>query len=135
MTDLKPATGHLSDAQLDAIAALDVNLGDDRSIQAADHRHVTDLEIAAARGKEARRAAREYRRGLLVDYLLTVETAAAAPANTRLAAQAEKAHETLALYLVAEGEYPTVEDAAAAVESGQVYGTPVPGKNYAEVPF
>lgn len=42
MTDLKPDTEYLSDAQLDAIAALDVNLADDTSIQTATGRRDAD---------------------------------------------------------------------------------------------
>jgi hypothetical protein len=91
-----------------------------------------DVDLAAARNKAARRAASEYRRGLLVDYLLTVETADESPADTSLAAAARDA---LALYLVAEGEYPTADTAAAAIDARQVSGMPVPGKNYSEVPF
>jgi hypothetical protein len=104
--------------------------------RAYPHGMVTlDVDLAAVRTKEARRAASECRRGLLVDYLLAAEDAAAAPADESLAKKAAKARRTLANYLVAEGEYPTVEDATTAMDAGRVYGTPVPGKTYTEVPF
>jgi hypothetical protein len=131
MTDLKPDTGHLSDAQLDAIAALDVNLGDDTSIQAADRHGSTN----AARTRQARIAAVEFRRGLIVAYLLKAEDAVAEPDDALLANEATAARSTLALYLVAEGEYATHVAADMAIDSRQVFGMPKPGRDYSEVPF
>jgi hypothetical protein len=86
--------------------------------------------------REDQKLKAERRSDLMVGYLLAVEEADAAPRNKDRAKAAAAARESLAAFLVVNGEYPTTAAATDAIEHRQVYAMPKPDVDYSKVvPF
>lgn len=131
MTDLH--NPQLSDAQLDAIASLDVNLADDTSIQASDKdKEIADLkrrlaESEAERGDNAMVIKRAID-AIAADYTEAAKVARESAddpdqyAAMLLTGQRNGTHRAYALLLRATLVYDSVDEAARRIAEGTAWG-------------
>jgi len=95
-----------------------------------------DMVDNAELARQERNLHEERRRAYIVDYLLAAEEADKAPKGTARGRALRDTRRALAAFLANNGEYPSIEAAADAVDARTVRSMPQPGTDYSKVvPF